>query len=480
VEIVTSAKLLFSKLRQQLDNKPHQFKSLAWNRWNHDVPLIFLVNGGIWITAVLYLLLSKPVYTSKWALILPDSSSSTNLNLPEIGQATSTSNPVISGSNFDTRANYQYILTSDHVIDEASRRSNLNRDEFGKPKIKLIDNTTIMQLEMTGRSPEEARQKSMALYRSAQQRLNELRQQESREREIPATMILLSVKQKLQDAQQKVTDFKLSSGLSSSEQVRDLSGNIEQLRRQRAEVLANERSAARRLAQLSSSLGLSSSQAADAFQLQVDQVFQQHLKDYSEATGSLRLLNAKFGPRNPRVIRETNKQHAALRSLQLRSHQLLAKILSPLAMSRLALSTVASNSGRDLLLQNLVNVQADQRALAGQASALETQIKNLEKRLRDIAEPLSNLESLLRNEQIAQAVFASTLTNLDLGQGDLFSAYPLIQLAVEPTLPTQKSAPKTNFVLGGALAGSIFSSLGVLLPRIRKPWMKKLSTWISA
>ncbi len=464
---------------QHLKNQSHYLRSLSWNRWNHDVRLILWINGWIWITAILYLLLSKPVYTSKWALILPDTGSSTNLNLPEIGQATSTSNPVISGSNFDTRANYQYLLTSDQVIDEASRLSNLNRDEFGKPKIKLIDNTTIMQLEMTGRSPEEARKKSMALYRSAQKRLNELRQQESREREVPASTILLTVKQKLQDAQQKVTDFKLSSGLSSAEQVRDLSGNIEQLRRQRAEVLANERSATRRLAQLSLSLGLSSSQAADAFQLQVDQVFQQHLKDYSEATGSLRLLTAKFGPRNPRVIREANKQHAALKSLQLRSHQLLAKELTPLALSKLALSTVASNSGRDLLLQNLVNVQADQRALAGQANALETQIKTLEKRLSGIAEPLSTLESLLRNEQIAQAVFASTLTKLDLGQGDLFSAYPLIQMAVEPTLPIKKSAPKTNYVLGGALIGSIFSSLGVLLPRIRKPWLKKFSTWIS-
>jgi len=436
-------------------------------------------NGLIWLSAISYLFFSKPVYTSKWALILPSQSPATNLNLPEIGQATTSSGPAISGSTYDTRANYQYIFASDYVISEAARLSNLSPKKFGKPRIRLIDNTTLMQFEVTGQSPQDAQRKSLALYFAAQARLSELRGKELRERAIPAESILLSAKQKLQKAQQKVTQYKLSSGLSSSEQVRDLSGNIEQLRRQRAEVLASEQSASRRLAQLSLSLGLSSAQAADAFQLQVDQVFQQHLKNYSEATSSLRLLTGKFGLRNPRVIKESNKRDTALNNLLLRSKHLLGKDLPLSAISKLALSTVASNSGRDSLLQNLVNVQADQRALDGQARALEAQIKSLEKRLSGIAKPLSTLESLMRNEQIAQAVFASTLAQLDLGQGDLFSAYPLIQMAVEPTLPTEPSAPKTSFVLGGALIGSLFISLGFLVLWAPKPWIKKLSAWIS-
>lgn len=476
---MANSKPFYSKLLIQSTSRATLFRSLAGKRWNRYVRLMVWVNGLIWLSALSYLFFSKPVYTSKWALILPSQSSATNLNLPDIGQATTSSGPAISGSTYDTRANYGYIFASEHVISEAARLSGLTPRKFGKPKIRLIDNTTLMQFEITGKSPQEAQRKSRALYLAAQTRLNELRGKELRERAIPSESILLSVKQKLQEAQQKVTQYKLSSGLSSSEQVRDLSGNIEQLRRQRAEVLASERSASRRLSQLSLSLGLSSAQAADAFQLQVDQVFQQHLKDYSEATSSLRLLTGKFGVRNPRVIKETNKRDAALKNVLLRSRHLLGKDLALPAISKLSLSTVASTSGRDSLLQNLVNVQADQRALEGQASALETQIKSLEKRLRGIAKPLSTLESLLRNEQIAQAVFASTLAQLDLGQGDLFSAYPLIQMAVEPTLPTEPSAPKASIVLGGALIGSLFLSLGFLLLWIPKPWIKKPSTWIS-
>ena len=476
---MTNITRFYAELHKQYKSLPDQLGLLSRKRSSRYFLLMLSVNGCIWMSAILYLIISKPVYTSKWALILPSTSSATNLNLPEIGQATSSSGAAGSGSTYDTRANYEYIFMSEPVINEASRLSNVNRKQFGRPRIKLIDNTTMMQFEISGRSPEEAQRKSIALYRSAQKRLNELREKEMREREIPAATILISVQNKLKEAQRRATNFKFSSGLSSPDQVRDLSGNIEQLRRQRAEVLANEQSASRRLAQLSSSLGLSPSQAADAFQLQVDQVFQQHLKDYSEATSSLRLLTGKFGVRNPRVLRESNKQRSALNNLLQRSKQLLAKDLPLPAISKLALSTAPSNSGRDALLQNLVIVQADQRALDGQASALETQIKSLEQRLRGIAKPLSTLEALLRNEQIAQAVFASTLAKLDLGQGDLFSAYPLIQMAVEPALPTEPSAPKTSFVLGGAVAGTLFSSLAILLLWIRKPWIKKTSAWIS-
>ncbi|MFN9945174.1 MAG: hypothetical protein ACK56I_37480, partial [bacterium] len=78
--------------------------------------------------------------------------------------------------------------------------------------IKLIDNTTMMQFEISGRSPEEAQRKSIALYRSAQKRLNELREKEMREREIPAATILISVQNKLKEAQRRATNFKFSSG----------------------------------------------------------------------------------------------------------------------------------------------------------------------------------------------------------------------------------------------------------------------------
>ncbi|WP_237088390.1 hypothetical protein [Nostoc sp. PCC 7120 = FACHB-418] len=52
-------------------------------------------------------------------------------------------------------------------------------------------------------------------------------------------------------------------------------------------------------------------------------------------------------------------------------------------------------------------------------------------------------------------------------------------MLVEPNLPDQPTAPKKSFILAGSAAGSIFSTLGLCLVWIRKPWIEKLSKWLS-
>ena len=467
IDIRSAKRLLKSRLHVLSDGE---------HRWDRYLTLAASGNALIWGSAILYLLMAKPTYTSKWALILPSSTSAVNVNLPGIGQAESSS---ASGgsSTYDTRANYEYIFTSDPVLDAAAHKAGLPVGSFGRPRIKLLDNTTLMQFEVTGRSPAEARDKSLALYASATDRLNELREHEMLEREVPSQKILLSAQNKLAVAQQRVSDYKMRSGLSAPDQVASLSSNIEQLRRQRAEIAGQASLASGRKKQLGRDLGLSSAQAADAFQLQVDQIFQQNLRDTSEASAALKVLQVKFGPNHPRIVKERKRQQAALAALVRRSRQILGRPMSTGLLARLTLA--AGGSGRDTLFQNLISFQTDERGLQRQRDALDQEIDGLESRLKELSLRQSKLENLKRDEQIAEAVFASTLTKLDLGQGDLFTAFPLVQIAVEPTLPLKPSAPKRNFVLAGALGGSIFSTLGLWLLWIRKPWVKKVSTWLS-
>lgn len=467
IDLRDAKRLLRARLR---------FLSDSEHRWDRYLILAAGANALIWGSTILYLLMAKPTYTSKWALILPSSTSAVNVNLPGIGQAESSSASG-GGSTYDTRANYEYIFTSEPVLDAAARRVGLPAGSFGKPRIKLLDNTTLMQFEVTGRSPAEARNKSFALYAAATDRLNQLRENEMREREGPSQKILLSAQNKLALAQQRVSDYKMRSGLSSPDQVASLSSNIEQLRRQRAEISGQASLASGRKKQLGRDLGLSSAQAADAFQLQVDQIFQQNLRDYSEASAALKVLQVKFGPNHPRVVKERERQRAALAALVRRSRQILGRPMQAGLLARLALA--AGGSGRDTLFQNLIGFQTDERGLQRQSEALDREIDSLEFRLKQLSQRQSKLENLKRDEQIAEAVFASTLTKLDLGQGDLFTAFPLVQIAVEPNLPLKPSAPKRNFVLAGAMAGSIFSTLGLWLLWIRKPWLKKVSHWLS-
>lgn len=454
-----------------------KLKNLVTGRWLRYGVLGIAGNAFIWGTSIQYLKVTKPIYTSEFGLILSAASFGVNVNLPGIGQATSSSGSAMGGSTYDARANYEYIFTSEPVLKKAAAIAKIPESQFSKPRIKLLDNTTIMKFEVTGRSPQEARNKCLALYQAMVYQVNALRSAEFSQRKEPMQKTLLSAQQKLEQAQKHLSEYKVRSGLSYPDQVGNLSSNIEQLRRQRAEVRAQEKFTSQKLQQLSKNLGLLPQEAADAFLLHVDQIFQQNLKDYSEATASLEILITKFGSNHPQVVKESMRQESALAGLLERSELLLGKPMTTVTLSRLALAV--NGSGRDTLFQSLVSNQSDQQGLQAQVKTLDSEIKRLEKRLEILSGRQATLENLKRDEQIAEAMFASTLTKLDLGQGDIFAAYPLVQMLVEPSIPDQPTAPKKGFILAGSAAGSIFSTLGLLLLWIRKPWIEKLSKWIS-
>ena len=448
-------------------------------RWSRYVAISAAANGFIWISSIIFLTMSKPTYTSRWALILPGSTSAVNLNLPEIGQASASSGSAsMATSTFDPRDNYEYIFTSEPVIRQAAKNAGLPPEQFDEPRIKNIDNTTLMQFEVNGSTPEEARRKSYALYDALRQRLNELRASEIEQRQGPTQRILRDTQSKLSTAQRKVSEYKLSSGLNSTEQVQTLSTNIEQLRRQRAEYASQQSQAEERVRRLSRSLGLTANEAADAFKLQADQIFQQNIKDYSEATAILKVQLSKFGNNHPRITKEIKRQQAAQRAMLQQARYVLGQRFQARMLIRLALANSAS--GRDSLFQSLITDQSIATGAAAQVRTLDQQIRMLEGRLRWMSQRQSTLENLKLDEQIAEAVLSSTLAKLDLGQADLFAAFPLVQIAVEPSLADKPSSPKKGLVLIGCAFGSVFTTLGLWILWIRKPWIRRFASWISS
>jgi uncharacterized protein involved in exopolysaccharide biosynthesis len=433
-------------------------------RWQRYFFLGLATNIAFWVSAFLYLKVTPPTYTSSSAINLPGEGSNTNVTLPGIGQASyQNSSPYASSSSQDPRENYKFIAESEAVLKAAAARMNMSLKEFGKPRLKLLNNTTMMTVEFKGANPEEARNKSLAFYKALEERLNELRIQEAIQRDIGFQTGLNSSQKKLQSAQKRLSDYKTSSGLNSENQISDLTSNIEQLRRQRAEILAQQQQASTRLAQLSADLKLSAGQATDAFALQTDQIFQQNLKNYSDASAALIVLESKFLPNHPTVITETAKRDAAQQALLARGQSLLGRPVNLATLKQLNLSSTNSNSSRETLFQQLVVVQADQKGFTIQAQAINLQIAQLENRLKDLAQRQSNLDALKRDMQVAETVFSSTLARLDIGKSNAFGSYPLIQIVAEPTLADTPTTPKKSYVYLGAAIGSVFSTTGIVL-----------------
>ncbi len=433
-----------------------------------------LCNSAIWGLSIFYLKTTAPSYTSEMILNVGATGPGVNINLPNIGQAITSSSSAF-GRSSDPRENYKLIAMSPAVLAAAATSLDISEQEFGEPTITIVNNTTMLMIELNGSNPANSQAKVKALYEALYKRIEGLREAELLERNKAIQKAVEDAQVKLTQAQKNISLYKAKSGLNSSNQITDLINNIESLRKQRAEIIAQQQQVALQLQQLSAHLKLSPQEAADALALQTDRQFQKYLTEYADATTTLISLQKNRGPNYPDVVVARQKQEAALTALLERGQILLNRPVEQLTLERLSLDN-SNGSGikRSELFQKVVTLNARSQGIAAQVIVLTQQIAQLEARLADLTPKESILESLERDLQIAEAVFASTLAKIDLGKGDPFGSFPLLQIIEEPSLPDNPTSPKTKLVLAGSLLGSILVSTGLILIWWREPVNKAM------
>jgi uncharacterized protein involved in exopolysaccharide biosynthesis len=440
-----------------------------WLRWLKYLVIFGLCNGTVWVLALSYLKKTPPSYTSSLLLHVAGGGPGVSLNLPDIGQA-NTSSGTSFGADSDPRENYKLMLMSSTILKSTAEKLKISEAELGKPQVELVQNTTLLEITLSARQPQEASQKLWAIYHVLYDRLNVLRAEEQAERNKGVQKALANAQKKLIEAQKRLSDYKITSGLSSVDQVKDLIGNLGTLQTQLIEAQALYQEKNSSLQQLSTTLQLSPQQAADALVLQTDQEFQKSLKEYTDVTTLLNTLSANRGSNYPDVREAKRQQQAALTAMLQRGQILLRIPLEQLKLERLILDN-SNGSGvkRADLFTQLVNLSTEKQGIAGKIATLTEKIAELEARLQILSQKESVFASLDRDLQIAQAVFASTLTKIDLSQNDPFGSFPLIYIIEEPNIPTEPSAPQPKLVLAGALIGSMFVTMGLTLLWWREP-----------
>lgn len=437
------------------------YSKLVLKSWKLYLPLWLVANALIWSATLLYLKKTPPTYKSDWKIILPAAKSSSNVVLPGIGQA-STSDLPSSSQSSDPRQNYKYLAESEDVLEAAANQLKMPVKKFGKPRIKIVDTTTLMQFEINGDTPQEAQKKAFAFHKALEAKLEELRKEEIAQQNRSLKGFLGGAEEKLQTAQQRLSAYKTHSRLSSSEQLRDVSVNLEGLRRQRAETVAQLQQVTAKFRDLSASLGLSTQEAVDALVLQADPLFQQYLADYTKASTVLVNSSAKFLPDHPGIITKQKEKDIAQTALSQQAQSLLKRSVSIATLEKLNSSSGSgSSSQRSDLFQELISLQGQEKGLQAQAQELGQQIAQLESRLTAMSQQESQLDNLQRDIRIGEAVFSSTLTRLDLSQSNLSASYPPISFLSKPNLPEKPSAPKKKIVLLGAAMGSFFMTTGM-------------------
>lgn len=437
---------------------------LLGQKKRHYLAIWLIGNILLWGASLLYLIFKSPTYSSSWTIALPATASSTSINLPEIGQASSQNQSPFSNVASDPRENYKLLAVSNDVVSLAAENFQMTPEEFGNPAVKILDNTTLMELSIEGSTPEESQAKAVAVHQAFKKVLERLKKIESSEPDKNALEAVDNARTRLENARQELADYQESTGLNSNAQLENLANSIEQMRVEKAQLTTQQQRAQGKSKQLLRELKLSPKAAQDILSLHSDRLFGQYLENYSQAQTELVNLQAKFLPSHPTVIAQQEDVLSAETALLQRASSVLGRPINLVTLNQLGLKSDSNqnNSQKENLIKELIDLQGEEQGIREQAQELDRQIAQLEIRQKQRSRSGSQLDRLKKNVQIAEAVYSTALTQLEINQSNTANLYPPISLMTQPSLPTKPSSPKTILILLGSATGSFFLTVALL------------------
>lgn len=419
----------------------------------------------IWALALAVVWLVPRVWAVDYTLILPSSDPDGRVSLNEVGQAYATSRSTYDGKSLDPRVNYVQVMMSADVQEAAAKLAKVPVASFGVPRIKLIDQSSVIKVEMRGSSAEEALRKAKAVNEAFNARLASLREDETLQREQAIEQTILNSRYRLTRAQQDLLKFKVQSRIISGKQLEEVALMVSQLEQKSVAVqqrLAGENA---RLQSLSRQLGLSPQQAGWTLTLQADAVFMDAFRQFGLAQSQLTDASHKWGDAHPKVREASGLGASASDAMLRRARAVLSGRLSAADLQGMAM--ILQDRSRDALLNDLVRVAAESAATQAELSTIKGQQTAAQTRMPGLAEEAAQLGELERNVNFTEAVFTGVAGKTDMGNTNVYSSYPLVQTLVSPSLPRSPASPKPVFVALGALGASLMLMVALSLAWLR-------------
>ena len=448
--------------KKSFRNFSHWLQSESKNNLNIFYKYALFSNLSLIALSLFIWFFTKPVYRTELLLALPVNTEKSTSSLPGVGQTTQMIGSSGTGSSrYDPRSNYKYIFTQRVILDRAALIAGINPSSFGKPKIKNIINSTLMKVVVTDSNNSLSYKKAISFFDAVRERLDTLRRLEVDSRIDYTNSLVSRARNELSSSQQKLIRYKISNQIYNEKQPSELSQRLDNLLIKRAEIAATSSKIKNRFLRLSSDLNMTPSQAVQAVQLRGDSVFQELLSRYSKSQAEYNISISKFGSQHPRVntLKLTIKE--ILDSLQDRSFIILDKKIDSSVLQRMILTKYID--GFDEIYQKLLLQHSEFSGSTAELERLDLEIEDLKILIKNLAEVQPGLTTLTRDVQLAEAFFASTISASNLIKTDSFSAYPLIQLVNQPTVPTKDSSQKTFIILLATLGSSVFLTSALYL-----------------
>ncbi|MEM7431058.1 MAG: hypothetical protein AAF351_03860 [Pseudomonadota bacterium] len=435
------------------------------NRLQRYVAAAFAGLAAIALATVVILHMTPSTYTSRWTLILPGSGSDANLILQGIGQASSNSASPYASISRSPRINYREIVMSDTVLSLAADIAEIPRSEFGKPRVKLVQQSSLMNFTIVGESPQTAERKASAVNAALRQTLDRLRGDELALREAGMRSAIEDYAVKMRDVRGALLQHQEATQLVSANQVDELIASVESVQRELIDVSSDTEQKASYLATLGKALNVSDRLAAAAVILHADETIRTLTQQYVDARALLEGKRGIFGNNHPRIVSARATLAAAEEDYRQRAFELLGT--RDIDISRLVLLDVEDATGA--MFRDLVSTAAQLEGLRARQASLSQQLDLLRNELQTKLVAVAQLSDLERDHKIAEAVFSSALARIDTGKSDLFVSYPLIQTIVPPSQPISADRRPTLFAVAGGALASMFYLIGLLLLWFRTP-----------
>jgi uncharacterized protein involved in exopolysaccharide biosynthesis len=424
---------------------------------------------SLWLAVIGYIVFTPPSYTSQMNLNLPGSANSSNISLNEIGQASTNSGNPFNSSDMIPKVIYKSLAESAHVRGMAAKR--LGRaGMLPKPQIKLLDETSIMQVSLTSDSPLRAQEEAKALLSALQTHLQELREDETQRKSESVRLSLNTVSNNLSKARDDVLALQKSADLVSHDQFVSRVAQAEQSRNRLSELRADLSRKSAEAESFSSLLGIDPEDAAIALKIQGDVRFSGANAELSSAMSEEASYRSKWGSRHPKVLTASQRTQAARKAVQ----SLAAKVGGKSSKHIIDNLILGDSKDRAELFRRLVETAVENRGLNKQIVSLASELDAQEEKIRRQVTLFTKLEDLERNHKISEAVFSSALARVDTSLQDIYASYPLLQVLSEPSLPETQTSPKPLYAIAGASLGTVLILFSLLMSWIRLPLLRKI------
>ena len=339
------------------------------------------------------------------------------------------------------------------VINEVEGDQVITYEEFVKSRIetKPYKETQLLQVSVTGRTPEKAQEANQLLIDTFLKRLADLSQVEQKATREFLQKRVVTAKEELSEAEQKLQQFQVDNKIySTNDQMKGLTDKITLIDREKAQNKLDLETAQAALGSINADLGSAGASIADSSTVQA---YKSQLADLEARKAS---YVGKYTDSHP-AMKEVNDQIA---KAQAGLQQEIDAIVSQQAPS--------SNSAQ----QGLLTDKFKNEAALAVAQSKEATLADLDKDNEDAMKALPEKErgyiQAKRDVDVAQDIYEMLSKRLEEAKVAEVMVPNEVQIVDAPTLPEKAIAPRRVLVMvASAVIGLILGCLYTLVNSLR-------------